>query len=483
MIDRQVNYTPRIVKKSNILIEHSRKLTLLSYKFFDLLISNVQNLNEADKSSYDIYVSELQKLIGSEKNYQSYGKLKKIIDNLLTEIIELISPKITSFNTTTFISGASLSKKILNIEISKSLKSLIDLNHQHSSDAKTINYGFTSIDLNITSKLKSKYSLALYEYFLKEFKLNTRFQKSKNEYSFNLNLDFLYTFLCNKQSSYKNIDAFKRRILKPALEEINNKTDLKISFEDVKCEFNNKTITGFNFTIQQNEIKQIIVNDIQEIKKEDEIALNPSLDIDLSQYPKQIAEIATIGIKPASKLLSWYNEDKNRLLANWYEINTKYADKSNSEKARLMVYLWKVKANYISPEEIQAKEKELAEKAKQEAEIKQIQIENKNQEENNKLQKTTIRQNNREIFENELKKEDSQLSQVWKAVTKAIELNIPIQQVKTWFTPAIAKIEADTLNIVLPNRFKLDFFKNNLLRYVNQALYNINVNINVKVSL
>ena len=94
MIDRQLNYIPRIVKKSNILIEHSRKLTLLSYKFFDLLISKVQNINETGTFSYDINVSELQKLIGSEKNYQSYGKLKKIVDNLLTEIIELISPNI-----------------------------------------------------------------------------------------------------------------------------------------------------------------------------------------------------------------------------------------------------------------------------------------------------------------------------------------------------------------------------------------------------
>ncbi len=191
MIDRQINYTPRIVKKSNILIEHSRKLTLLSYKFFDLLISKVQNTNEDNKFSYDISVSELQKLIGSENNYQSYGKLKKIVDNLLTEIVELISPKITSFNSTTFISSACLSKKVLNVEISRSLKSLIDLNYQHSLNTKTINYGFTPIDLNITSKLKSKYSLSLYEYLLKEFKINTRFKKSKKEYSFNLNLNFL----------------------------------------------------------------------------------------------------------------------------------------------------------------------------------------------------------------------------------------------------------------------------------------------------
>ena len=190
-------------------------------------------------------------------------------------------------------------------------------------------------------------------------------------YVFN-SLNFLYAFLCNKQSAYKNIDAFKRRILKPAIEEINQKTDLKISFEDLKCEFNNKTIVGFEFSIKQSEARQIIVHDIKEIKKEAKIEINNNSDDDKNNYPQEIADIAEIGIKPASKILEWYNKDKNRLLANWQEVSKNYSDKSNAEKAKLMAYLWKINANYISQEEIIVKEKELANSLKKQAEIEEI---------------------------------------------------------------------------------------------------------------
>ena len=380
---------------------------------------------------------------------------------------------------TSLISRFTLKDGYIHIKVTDEFLAFANLDFIHDDGEKTIKKGYTNIDFNKIRILKNKHSIPFYQYSLMVLGINNYYKSDKSNTEIYLDLNKLKSLLCKNLHSYNNTNLFKFKVLDKAVKEINEKTDINISYTAVKAA-DNKTIIGFNFTIQQNEIKQIIVNDIQEIKKETEITLNPSLDTTLVVYPMLVQELINIGVV-AKKAVSMHKQDEQRLKAIFDEVQSKYADKKNDEKSRLVVSMFNngVYPNFISP----------AEKSEQEQQIKIKQIEIKNQEqqylqqEKQKLEKEIIKQNNREIFENEIAKENSQLSQIWKAITKAVELNIPTSQVRTWFNPAIAKIEANTLNIVLPNRFKLDFFKNNLLRYVNQALYNINVNINVKVSL
>lgn len=96
---------------------------------------------------------------------------------------------------------------------------------------------FTKYMLGQTSVLKSVYSVRLYE-------LVAQWRQAKRTPMFDLE-----TFrgqLGLGVSDYERMSDFKRRVLNHAVDEINDKTDLKISYEQVK---NKSTIIGFKFKV------------------------------------------------------------------------------------------------------------------------------------------------------------------------------------------------------------------------------------------
>ena len=110
---------------------------------------------------------------------------------------------------------------------------------------------FTQYELGYISQLKKKYSCRLYEYL----------RSMVNFGCANLNVDtFSQTITDGK---YKTAYDLKRRVIDPALDEINATTDITVSCEEVRIqtETGKKKITGFKFHITEktHEEKQIIM--------------------------------------------------------------------------------------------------------------------------------------------------------------------------------------------------------------------------------
>lgn len=98
---------------------------------------------------------------------------------------------------------------------------------------------FTKIDLLAVRKMTSVYGLRLYELARKMLFR----QRPEEFYSVE---DF--RFVMNCQETYPEVKELKRAVIKPALKEINTKSDLKVSITDVK---EGRKITGFLLRIDQ----------------------------------------------------------------------------------------------------------------------------------------------------------------------------------------------------------------------------------------
>lgn len=86
-------------------------------------------------------------------------------------------------------------------------------------------------------KLRGEYSIDLY-HLAKKFEAMTRFSMPLEDIKQEFSLP----------ASYDHISNLKARMLRPAVKEINEKTDITITYENVK---RGRTVTGLKFTVKQ----------------------------------------------------------------------------------------------------------------------------------------------------------------------------------------------------------------------------------------
>lgn len=99
---------------------------------------------------------------------------------------------------------------------------------------------YTMIDLSIAGKFKSSFSWTLYEYLLAKYGYR-EIEISKQE--------LMQLFSIDKVASYqKNTSMLKNRVLDVAINEINQHTELTVSYDDIKT---GRAITGFNLNINR----------------------------------------------------------------------------------------------------------------------------------------------------------------------------------------------------------------------------------------
>ena len=84
--------------------------------------------------------------------------------------------------------------------------------------------------------LKGEYSIDLY-HIAKKYEGMTTFQMTLEDYKLELGLP----------KSYNRINNLKARALEPAIDEINEKTDINITYENIK---RGRTVTGLKFTVK-----------------------------------------------------------------------------------------------------------------------------------------------------------------------------------------------------------------------------------------
>lgn len=213
-----------LVVKDNRLVQNARfNLTATQQRFLAYVISKVKPTDEIF-TEYTIRVDDFCKLCGIDKTwfYSEFISLVEDFDNRsfwVETSNELY--KFRWFDETSYQKG----KGTINIILSKRLREyLIGLSKN-----------FTQYELYNIMALKSKYAIRLFEIFK-----SYEYQKYRE-----IEIEELKEIICAK--SYKNFADFKKRVLEPAINEINEYTDLNVSYGTI---LKGKKVVKIKFMIE-----------------------------------------------------------------------------------------------------------------------------------------------------------------------------------------------------------------------------------------
>lgn len=218
-----------IVSKSNKLINSGFDLGLNEQKIILILASQIQP-EDKDFNVQEISIKELANILDvSTQNL--YRDIPKVTKNLMSKVIEF-----TEINEkgqevliqTAFLSTAKYNKStgMVTLKFSEELKPyLLELKNL-----------FTSYRLQNALALSSKYAIRFYE----------KCKQNAFKGSFIWSIEDIKKELALTQKAYERYNNIKNKIITPCVEELNQLTDLTLSYEEVK---ESRRVVGINIAI------------------------------------------------------------------------------------------------------------------------------------------------------------------------------------------------------------------------------------------
>lgn len=200
-----------LIKKSNISIQKARySLTLRQQKLLFFLMSQVKDTDTAS-TFIEFNLREVYDIFGDTS--QNYYKAKKELKDLADKSWWIINDK----NKDEEILIRFLAKVITNSK-SQNVKILWDIDMLPY--LQNLKREYTQYKLFYIMTMKSEYSIRMYE-LLKSV-------AGKTIWNFKIE-DIKRKFMC--ETKYKQFGHFKSRVIEPAIKEINEKTDINVTYE------------------------------------------------------------------------------------------------------------------------------------------------------------------------------------------------------------------------------------------------------------
>ncbi|MFJ7936895.1 replication initiation protein [Sporosarcina sp. NPDC096371] len=225
-----------VVAQGNNLIEarHNKPLTAREQKIILTMVSAIQP-SDNDFKEYRILLKDFSEMLGLKGSIK-YGEIKEIVKNLMEKTVEIPRPNggwllAHWVSTAEYIDGAG----VIELTFSPKLKPyLLQLKNQ-----------FTSYRLSNILSLNSTYSIRLYE-LMKKWQHLGKWECPVEDLRGKLGVG---------EGKYALYGHFKARVLRTAIDEVNEKTDLDIGFEEIK---KGRGVVRIAFTIKhtaENELK------------------------------------------------------------------------------------------------------------------------------------------------------------------------------------------------------------------------------------
>lgn len=243
----------KVIREHNDLVRARYSLTLTQQRILIALYSMVE-IGDGTRE-YRMSVNSLAELVGtSNRNY--YGEIREALTELKKHVLrikhdhgELIAGW---FDTADYIED----KGIVIFEISEKLKPY--LVHLQPRDGH-----YTSYLLSDVLQLRSVYSIRLYQ-ILRSYKSKGEWSVSLDDFTEQVGIrerDQKGNILREKLKTFGNINL---RAIQPALREINEKSNLKVS-----CAFNKegRQVVGLNFAISMKPLRDPWASIPEEILK------------------------------------------------------------------------------------------------------------------------------------------------------------------------------------------------------------------------
>ena len=231
-----------LVVKDNALINASYNLELTEQRLIMLAIINARESGHgitAD-SKLEIHASDYAKLFNVSID-ASYKALREAVNNLFERQFSFKEADKKGNIGTVKSRWVSRIKYIdttatLEVTFAPDVVPLITRLEQH----------FTSYQLKQVIQLKSKYSIRLYELLIAWREVGKVPQIELSDFREKLGID---------ADEYVRMSDFKVRVLEPSIKQINEHTDILVTYEQHK---KGRTITGFSFKFKQKQQPQTI---------------------------------------------------------------------------------------------------------------------------------------------------------------------------------------------------------------------------------
>lgn len=212
-----------LIVKHNEIIEGKYSMSITEVKIIAKLTSVIK-MEDDDFKRYQFKAADVLKELNLGEN--NYATLKESIDKLVTRKIELKQEESTLV--TTFLSSAEyFDNSTIELEFSPKLKPYL----------LQLKSNFTKYYLADILTLKSFYAVRIYE-------LLKQYEKIKERV---ISVEELKSMLKITEKSYSLYANFKAKVLAISEREINEKTDLSISFKEIKT---GRKVTDIKFIIK-----------------------------------------------------------------------------------------------------------------------------------------------------------------------------------------------------------------------------------------
>jgi plasmid replication initiation protein len=220
-----------LVVKDNALINASYYLSLTEQRLILLAIIQARAEKMTSSNEFKVQVSSYINAFGVERS-TAYEALQKAVDTLINRrfsyyrIVNDQQEKVTT-NWVQSVAYAT-NESYIKIQFTDAVMPLITQLEKH----------FTSYQLEQVKDLSSIYAIRLYELMM-QWRATGKTQQ--------IPIDELRYKLGIEPDQYKQMVNFKKKVLDFAIDQINEHTDIKASYEQHK---EGRSITGFTFTFK-----------------------------------------------------------------------------------------------------------------------------------------------------------------------------------------------------------------------------------------
>lgn len=233
----------KVTKENSVQVRHHNVITNARHELsavqLDIYFMLLSRLKAGDNSKYEISVREIEDLTGRQWNYQ---QLRDATSGLIGKVFEIEEEdgllQVALMSSAKYIKGQGR----IQLTIAEELKPyLVDLKNN-----------FTSFQLFCVLSMTSKYAKWLYVQFSRWKDLGY-YSYELEQLKFRLNLkDPKGKF----PEQYKQWGQFKDNVLEPAIKQINETSDIRVSYETEK---KGKSIYKINFTIKHIQQFQTVI--------------------------------------------------------------------------------------------------------------------------------------------------------------------------------------------------------------------------------
>lgn len=225
------------VVKNNNFIRCSNNLTAIQRKSFAIMLKTaIEVIKESgEQKYYTMPLVEYRKIMGHPESMPT-KYIAKELEELMAKIIKwdlkpngrgVRSVMLAGFEINIHGNTGFLKWEFSNFLIDKILES-----------------GYTPLKLSVVLDFDSKYALALYE--------NLQMFRKFKHHSFDL--QEFREIMGVEENEHKRMDNFKRKVLNVAINEVNEKSDMKIYCDEIK---RGAKIIGFRFSWENLSLEEI----------------------------------------------------------------------------------------------------------------------------------------------------------------------------------------------------------------------------------